>query len=177
MPQDQQQIPADIKDETLEEDKELEAMKLRVKEMEEEAAKLREMQAQVEQQMNMSLDSLESKEVVDNRSIYVGNVDYSSTPEELQAHFQACGTIKRVTINCDKFTGSPKGFAYVEFADPEHVANAMALNESLFKGRLLKVLPKRTNIPGFNRGKWRGRARGRGGYRGRGRRAAHFAPY
>ncbi|KAL7470974.1 hypothetical protein ACHAXS_011263 [Conticribra weissflogii] len=48
-------------------------------------------------------------------SIYVGQVDYSTTPEELLAHFESCGTVERVTIVCDKFTGKPKGFAYLEF--------------------------------------------------------------
>jgi hypothetical protein len=43
------------------------------------------------------------------KSIYVGQVDYSATPEELVAHFKACGTVERVTIMCDKFTGQPKG--------------------------------------------------------------------
>ena len=42
-------------------------------------------------------------------SIYVGQVDYSATPEELLAHFEACGTVERVTIVCDKNTGRPKG--------------------------------------------------------------------
>jgi polyadenylate-binding protein 2 len=122
---------------------------------------------------------VEDKEVVDSRSVYVGNVDYASTPEELQAHFQSCGTINRVTIICDKFTGQPKGYAYIEFADSSHVENAMALNESLFRSRLIKVTPKRTNIPGFGfnkraRGRGRGMFRGRGGYRSR---RASFAPY
>ncbi len=36
-------------------------------------------------------------------------VDYSTTPEELQEFFSACGTVNRVTILCDKFTGHPKG--------------------------------------------------------------------
>ena len=49
-------------------------------------------------------------------SIYVGQVDYSATPEELLAHFEACGTVERVTIVCDKFSGKPKGFAYLEFS-------------------------------------------------------------
>ena len=44
-------------------------------------------------------------------SVYVGQVDYSATPEELLAHFEPCGTVERVTIVCDKFTGKPKGFA------------------------------------------------------------------
>jgi polyadenylate-binding protein 2 len=153
--------------------------------MEEEAAKLREMQAQVEKEMSSSGLDLAQSADADARSVYVGNVDYSSTPEELQQHFQSCGTIHRITIVCDKFTGQPKGFAYVEFAAPEHVANATALNESLFRNRQLKVLPKRTNIPGFNAAQGRGRGRGRGGFRGapmrgvRGGRSrrGHYAPY
>lgn len=68
-----------------------------------------------------------------------------------------------MTILCDKFTGHPKGFAYVEFADPSFVEHAAVLNESLFRGRLLKVTPKRTNVPGMSA---RGRGRGRGGFRG-----------
>ncbi|KAG0165235.1 cytoplasmic RNA-binding protein [Apophysomyces sp. BC1015] len=172
-------------------DKELEAMKARVKEMEDEAAKLRVMQAEVEKSMGPE----EDKELVDSRSVYVGNVDYGATPEELQAHFQSCGTINRVTILCDKFSGHPKGYAYIEFAEPTFVNAAVILNESLFRGRLLKVSPKRTNVPGFaQRGRGRGGFRGafRGGmmpyfghspvygYRGRGRgrgRGAFYAPY
>ena len=45
----------------------------------------------------------------DEKSIYVGGVDYSTTPEELQDHFKSCGTIHRVTILCNKYTGQPKG--------------------------------------------------------------------
>jgi polyadenylate-binding protein 2 len=53
--------------------------------------------------------SQEEKEEQDARSCYVGNVDYLATPEELQNHFQSCGTINRVTILCDKYSGNPKG--------------------------------------------------------------------
>ena len=48
------------------------------------------------------------KEEVDARSVYVGNVDYAATPEELQAHFARCGTVNRVTILTDR-AGAPKG--------------------------------------------------------------------
>ncbi|CAD6567432.1 MAG: cytoplasmic RNA-binding protein [Tremellales sp. Tagirdzhanova-0007] len=126
--------------------------------------------------------SMEDEEsaAVDGRSVYIGNVDYGATPEEIQAHFQACGTINRVTILCDKFTGHPKGsnhgaYAYVEFSEPSIVQNALVLNESMFRGRLLSVKEKRTNVPGMNmtnRGRGRGRPRGFRGYhpyRGRGR--------
>ncbi|XP_008381987.3 polyadenylate-binding protein 3 isoform X2 [Malus domestica] len=75
-------------------------------------------------------------------------VDYACTPEEVQQHFQSCGTVNRVTILTDKF-GQPKGFAYVEFVETEAVQEALGLNESELHGRQLKVLPKRTNVPGM----------------------------
>ncbi|XP_035270706.1 polyadenylate-binding protein 2 isoform X2 [Anguilla anguilla] len=154
------------------EDPELEAIKARVREMEEEAEKLKELQNEVEKQMNLSpppgpvIMSIEEKMEADGRSIYVGNVDYGATAEELEAHFHGCGSVNRVTILCDKFTGHPKGFAYIEFADKESVRTAMALDESLFRGRQIKVGAKRTNRPGISttdRGFPRARFRSRGG--------------
>jgi len=142
------------------EEDEISVMKRRVAEMEEEAARLREMQASLDQSTHELTDN---KEDVDNRSIFVGNVDYSASPEDIQAHFQSCGSINRVTILLDRYTGQPKGYAYVEFTEPSLVAQALVLNESVFKGRNIKVTPKRTNIPGMSRGGGRG---GRGGFRG-----------
>ncbi|MBA0716925.1 hypothetical protein Golax_004777, partial [Gossypium laxum] len=75
-------------------------------------------------------------------------VDYSCTPEEVQQHFQSCGTVNRVTIRTDKY-GQPKGYAYVEFLEAEAVQDALLLNESELHGRQLKVTAKRTNIPGM----------------------------
>ncbi|KAI5692762.1 hypothetical protein M8J75_000486 [Diaphorina citri] len=198
---------------------ELAAMKARVREMEEEAEKLKQLQSEVDKQMSMgsppnstssssvhdelevpndtveydpsSCDypeggyptddnllnlSIEEKKEADLRSIYVGNVDYGATAEELESHFHGCGSVNRVTILCNKFDGHPKGFAYIEFADKDSVQTAMAMDESLFRGRQIKVNPKRTNRPGIsttNRGGPRGRGRGRvsrgaamyGGYR------------
>lgn len=45
----------------------------------------------------------------------------------------------RVTILCNKFDGHPKGFAYIEFGDKDSVQTAMAMDESLFRGRQIKV--------------------------------------
>lgn len=79
-------------------------------------------------------------------------------------------------------------YAYVEFSEPSLVPNALVLNESVFRGRNLKVrflfdmswrslfvltitqvVPKRTNFPGMTRGRGRGGTRGgRGGFGGRG---------
>lgn len=149
--------------------KELESMKKRLQEIEEEAGALREMQAKVEKEMGATQEdssgtsaSQAEKEEVDARSIYVGNVDYVCTPEEVQQHFQSCGTVNRVTILTDKF-GQPKGFAYVEFVEVEAVQNALLLNESELHGRQLKVSAKRTNIPGMKQ--YRGRRPGFGSRR------------
>merc|ERR1712179_791631 len=181
-------------------DPELEAIKARVRAMEEESEKLRELQSEVDKQLAVPTSpsaalnlSFEEKMDVDSRSVYIGNVDYGATAEELEQHFHGCGSINRVTILCNKFDGNPKGFAYVEFTDKDSVDTAMALDDSLFRGRQIKVMPKRTNKPGISssnrpprgRGGFRargGRGRGfgggymrrpRGGYRGRG----HYSPY
>ncbi|KAK9043467.1 hypothetical protein V6N11_071808 [Hibiscus sabdariffa] len=130
----------------------LDDMKRRLKEMEDEATALREMQAKVEKEMGSVQDpaaaatSQANREEVDSRSIFVGNVDYSCTPEEVQQHFQSCGTVNRVIIRSDKY-GQPKGYAYVEFLEVEAVQEALLLNESELRGRQLKVTAKRTNIP------------------------------
>ena len=178
--------------------------------MEEEAEKLKELQNEVEKQMNMSplpgnagpvIMSIEEKMEADARSIYVGNVDYGATAEELEAHFHGCGSVNRVTILCDKFSGHPKGFAYIEFSDKESVRTSLALDESLFRGRQIKVIPKRTNRPGisttdrgFPRTRYRARttnynstrsrfysgfnSRPRGRvYRGRARATSWYSPY
>ena len=175
-------------------------MQKRLAEMEAEAQKIREMQESVDKE-HSALSSQDKREDVDARSVFVGNVDYSATPEDVQAHFASCGTILRVTILCDKITGHPKGyqcpsilpkgdvvddrFAYIEFAEPSLVPNALLLNETTLKDRVIKVTTKRTNIPFMNRGRGRGRGRGffrggggrggfRGGFRARGR---GYTPY
>ncbi|CAK8578777.1 unnamed protein product [Lathyrus sativus] len=134
--------------------KELDEMRRRLKEMEDEAAALRDMHAKVEKEIGSTPDpaaaagSQDNKEEADARSVFVGNVDYACTPEEVQQHFQSCGTVNRVTILTDKF-GQPKGFAYVEFVETEAVQEAILLTETELHGRQLKVLPKRTNVPGM----------------------------
>lgn len=183
-------------------DPELEAIKARVKEMEEEAEKLKQMHSEVNIQMTLGSPagivapvplSIAEKKEIDDRSVYVGNVDYGATAEELEAHFHGCGSMNRVTILCNKIDGNPKGFAYIEFGSKDFVETALAMNDTLFRGRQIKVMSKRTNRPGlsttnrFPRG-FRGRTsrpaihgsyrggtrRPTRGYRGRG---SYYAPY
>merc|ERR1719194_239323 len=139
-------------------DAEIEEMQKKVQEMEEEAEKLKKLTDSVED----AGDGIDREEI-DKRSVYIGNCDYGATPEELQEHFKSCGQINRITILVDKYTGLPKGFAYIEFAEEHTVNNAQLLNDSLFRGRQLKVVAKRTNIPGFNaKGKPKGKGKGKG---------------
>ncbi|CAG9317878.1 unnamed protein product [Blepharisma stoltei] len=125
------------------------------------------------------LDQKQSEtDEIDNRSIFVGNVDFSASTEELRDVFKECGNIERVTIPLDKWTHHPKGYAYIEFSDRSSVLKAQSVNEKSFKGRKLKVLPKRTNIPGQSRSRFpRSRARMRGAYAYGRPRYSRFKPY
>lgn len=132
--------------------------------------------------INSDLEDGNSRNSLDSRSIYIGNVDYGANPLDLQRHFRACGVVERITIMTNKETGQPKGYAYLEF--DLHLAAKDAvkmLDRSEFLGRELKVCLKRTNVPGHSHaghGYYRGRGRGRGGRRGRGRGSRmSFAPY
>jgi len=63
-----------------------------------------------------------------------------------------------------------QGFAYIEFLEADAVANAVMLDGTELRGRSLKVVPKRTNVPGLKaRGRGRGAFRGGGRFGGRGR--------
>ena len=81
------------------------------------------------------------------RSVFAKNVEYTATQDEIKQHFKECGQILRVTILKDKFTKRPTGHCYIEFAKQESAIRAKILNESLFKGRQITVVPKRKNIP------------------------------
>lgn len=175
------------------EDQKIAELRQQMAQMEQEAAKLKQIQETGQSNESQSspikpqsesasteepqhLD-IEQRREIDNRSVFVGNVDFTATPEELQKFFNDCGTINRVTILTNKRTGNPKGFAYVEFVDPVSVPKALQMSDSLFKGRMLKVSVKRTNLPGFSRRGHRGRGRGRFRGRGRARGRGAFKPY
>jgi len=104
----------------------------------------------------------------DSRSVYVGNVDYAATEADLRSLFESCGEILRVTIPSDR-DGRSKGYAYVEFANPDIAGTAMLLTDRELNGRVIQVTSKRTNTAGVSRGRG-----GRGGFQsGRGGRGGH----
>jgi len=73
-------------------------------------------------------------------NIYVGNLAYSVTEDELRAAFSAYGEISSVSLITDKFSGQSKGFGFVEMPNNSEADAAIkALNETALKGRNMKV--------------------------------------
>ena len=72
--------------------------------------------------------------------IYVGNLPYTATEEEVSDLFAAYGPVERVKIITDRDTGQSKGFAFVTLGDQSQLNAAIeALNEHDYKGRALRV--------------------------------------
>jgi hypothetical protein len=96
--------------------------------------------------------------------IYVGNLPYSATEEEVSALFAAYGPVERVKIITDRETGRSKGFAFVTLGDQSQINAAVeAVNDQDFQGRPLRVNasePKPFNKQG---GGFGGERRGGGG--------------
>ncbi len=100
-------------------------------------------------------------------NIFVGNLSYQTTQEELQSAFSQYGNVERVSIITDRDTGQPRGFGFVEMSDPQEAQNAIAgLNGAELNGRAMNVneaRPKAAGGGGYGGGRGRG---GGGGGRG-----------
>lgn len=73
-------------------------------------------------------------------SIYVGNLSYEVTQEDLSEVFNEYGTVKRIHIPSDRETGRPRGFAFVEMESEADEEKAIeALDGAEWMGRDLKV--------------------------------------
>lgn len=73
-------------------------------------------------------------------SIYVGNLSYQVTQDDLTSVFAEYGTVKRVQLPTDRETGRPRGFGFVEMAtEAEEDAAISALDGAEWMGRDLKV--------------------------------------
>jgi RNA recognition motif-containing protein len=75
-------------------------------------------------------------------SIYVGNLPFSATEDEIEDLFSAYGTVERVNLITDRETGRLKGFGFVEMLSGGQEAIA-ALNQRELNGRTLTVNPAR----------------------------------
>jgi len=106
-------------------------------------------------------------------NIFVGNLSYDVTENELHSAFSEFGAVEKVSVVRDRETGQPRGFAFVEMTNADEAANAMAaMNGRELKGRALNVNEARPREPragGFGGGRGGsggGFSRGGGGGRG-----------
>ncbi|BAZ04675.1 RNA recognition motif domain-containing protein [Calothrix sp. NIES-3974] len=98
-------------------------------------------------------------------SVYVGNLSYDVTEDNLNAVFAEYGSVKRVQLPVDRDTGRLRGFGFVEMSsDAEEEAAIEALDGAEWMGRDLKV--NKAKPRENNRGSFGGN---RGGYGGRNR--------
>ena len=111
--------------------------------------------------------------------LYVGNLSFRTTSEELREAFAAVGTVESASVIEDRDTGRSRGFAFVEMASAEEAAAAIEqFNGKDFGGRNLTVneAKPRTDRGGGGRG-YGGGGRDRGGYGGGGDRGGDRGGY
>jgi RNA recognition motif-containing protein len=96
-------------------------------------------------------------------NIYVGNLSYETTSEELKTLFEASGTVTSASVIMDKYTGQSKGFGFVEMSAKDQAQAAIsALNGREHRGRAMNVNEAR---PREDRGSGGGGGGGGGGRR------------
>ncbi len=102
--------------------------------------------------------------------IYVGNLPFDMTEDELSAEFGTFGRVESVAIPADKFSGRPRGFAFVEMASKSEAEAAIAgLNGKTLKDRTIVVnesRPRTDNRGGGSYGNRKSGGYGSGGGRG-----------
>jgi cold-inducible RNA-binding protein len=107
------------------------------------------------------------------KNIFVGNLDFNTSEDDLRQLFAAYGQVDRVSIMTDRDTGRSRGFGFVEMTNAEEGEKAIAaLNNSQVGGRALNVNEARPKVEragggGRDRGGDRGGRGGGGGGRGR----------
>jgi cold-inducible RNA-binding protein len=103
-------------------------------------------------------------------NIFVGNLSYQTTQEDLQNAFAQYGGVERVNIVTDRDSGQPRGFAFVEMTEKRDAETAIAqLNGAEMNGRALNVNEARPKPAGGSGGGGGRGGSGRGGGGGGGR--------
>ncbi|HDP94001.1 MAG TPA: RNA-binding protein [Candidatus Aminicenantes bacterium] len=98
-------------------------------------------------------------------NIYVGNIAYELTEDELRETFSAFGEVESARIITDRFTGRSKGFGFVEMTDPEQAQKAIdEMNGREMGGRALRVNEARPRPAGDRPPRGGGFGGNRGGY-------------
>ena len=91
------------------------------------------------------------------KNVYVGNMSYDTSEERLRELFAAHSEVTSVNVITDRYSGRPKGFAFVEMATDEAASAAIAaLNEQEVDGRVLRVEEAKPRRPRSDRGGYGG---------------------
>ena len=94
-------------------------------------------------------------------NIYVGNISYQATEQDLRAAFEAFGRVETVNLIKDRFSGQPRGFGFVEMPNQAEAEAAInGLNGKDVAGRALTVNQARPKSEGGGGGGGRGGDRG-----------------
>lgn len=102
-------------------------------------------------------------------NIFVGNLSFQTTQDELHSAFAQYGNVDRVNIVTDRDTGQARGFAFVEMPDQREAETAISqLNGAELNGRAMNVNEARPKPAGGGGGGFGGRGRGGGGGGNRG---------
>lgn len=88
------------------------------------------------------------------KKIYVGNLPFTSTEEEVRELFEQQGTVQSVKLITDRDTGRPRGFGFVEMDDDAAAAAIQALNGTELGGRRLVVNEARDRDSSRDRRSW-----------------------
>jgi len=100
------------------------------------------------------------------KNIYVGNLSFDVTEDQVRSLFETYGAVDKVNIITDRDTGQPRGFAFVEMPDADAAGKAIeALNGTTMGGRNLNINEARPKVD-RPRGGGGGGGGGRGGYGG-----------
>ena len=86
-----------------------------------------------------------------NKRLYVGNLPFDATTEDVRTAFEAFGTVHDVSLVTDRDTGRPRGFGFVEMDGDAANAAIEGLNNKDFGGRDLKVNEARERNTGGRR--------------------------
>ncbi len=82
-----------------------------------------------------------------SKSIYVGNLPWSATEDQVRNLFSQYGTVNSVNLVSDRETGRARGFGFVEMAAADAASAIQALNGSSMDGRSLKVNEAQPKAP------------------------------
>jgi RNA recognition motif-containing protein len=120
-------------------------------------------------QKALALGAFSERDLFDMTKIYVGNLPFSATENDVRALFEQHGTVQSVALINDRETGRPRGFGFVEMPSSDAQRAIQSLNGKDMGGRPLRINEAQERQGGGGGGGGRGPRGGGGGGGGGGR--------